>query len=242
MNETIVVIVRGVISFFSLLIFARVLGKQQISQLTFFEYVLGITIGSIAATLTTELSSRAWVHFVGLVVWTIAVLILQVISLNWRYVAKYIDGEPVVVVMNGKIMEDAMKKLRYRASDLTEQLREKGVFDLNQVEIAVLETNGKLSVMKKPEFDPVTPQDLNITPMPSGMSMELIYDGVIVKQNLEDLNLDIKWLDAELKARGIKDVSEVFLAAITHDGSLYIDTYRDRLKRFINISDYKGPN
>lgn len=242
MNETIVVIVRGIIGFFSLLIFARILGKQQISQLTFFEYVLGITIGSISATLTTELSSRAWVHFVGLVVWTVAVLILQLISENWRYAAKYIDGEPVIVVMNGEIMEDAMKKLRYRASDLMEQLREKGVFDLNQVEFAVLETNGKLSVLKKPEFLPVTPQDLNITPTPTGMSIELIYDGVVVEQNLKDLKLDEKWLNAQLKARGIKDPSEVFLAAITHEGSFYIDTYKDRLKRFIDISDYKGPN
>ncbi|NMA66819.1 MAG: DUF421 domain-containing protein, partial [Clostridiaceae bacterium] len=80
MNETLVVVVRGIIAFFSLLIFARILGKQQISQLTFFEYVLGITIGSIAATLTTELNSRAWVHFVGLLVWTVAVYVLQIIS------------------------------------------------------------------------------------------------------------------------------------------------------------------
>ena len=146
MNETAVVIVRGIIAFFSLLIFARLLGKQQISQLTFFDYVLGITIGSIAASLTTELDSRAWVHFVGLVVWTASVLVLQLISEKWRYASKYVDGEPVVVVMNGKIMEDTMKKLRYRAVDLMEQLRDKGVFDLNEVEFAILETNGKLSV------------------------------------------------------------------------------------------------
>ena len=225
-----------------LLIFARILGKQQISQLTFFDYVLGITIGSIAATLTTELGSRAWVHFVGLIVWTVAVLALQLISENWRYVSKYVDGEPVVVVMNGKIMEDTMKKMRYRASDLLEQLRDKGVFDLNEVEFAILETNGKLSVLKKPQFQPVTPLHMNVPSIPTGMGTELIYDGQIVKQNLTDFNLTEEWLDSQLKAKGIKNVSEVFLAMITPNGSFYIDTYMDRLKRITDISDFPGPN
>lgn len=88
-------------------------------------------------------------------------LALQLISENWRYASKYVDGEPVAVVMNGKIMEDAMKKARYRASDLMEQLRDKGVFDLNEVEFAILETNGQLSVLKKPQFQPVTPLHMN---------------------------------------------------------------------------------
>ena len=125
LNEALVVMVRGIIAFFTLLIFARLLGKQQISQLTFFDYVLGITIGSIAANLTTDLTSRAWPHWVGLAVWTILVLALQWLTLKWRYASKYIDGEPTVVIMNGKIMEDAMRKLRYRTSELLEQLRQK---------------------------------------------------------------------------------------------------------------------
>lgn len=242
MNETVVVIVRGIIAFFSLLIFARFLGKQQISQLTFFDYVLGITIGSIAASLTTELSSRAWVHFVGLVIWTVAVLVLQLISENWRYASKYVDGEPLVVVMNGKVMEDAMKKARYRASDLLEQLRDKGAFDLNEVEFAILETNGKLSVLKKPQFQPVTPLHMNIPSLPLGLGTELIYDGQVVKQNLKDLNLTQEWLDSQLKIKGINCISEVFLATITPSGSFFVDTYTDRLKRIIDISDYPGPN
>lgn len=242
MNETAVVIVRGIIAFFSLLIFARLLGKQQISQLTFFDYVLGITIGSIAASLTTELTSRAWYHFVGLVVWTVAVLALQLISETWRYASKYVDGEPVVVVMNGKIMEDTMKKMRYRSVDLMEQLRDKGVFDLNEVEFAILETNGKLSVLKKPQFQPITPLHMNIPSIPNGIGTELIYDGKIVKQNLKDLRITEEWLKTQLKAKGINDVSEVFLATITPSGSFFVDTYMDRLKRITDMSDYIGPN
>lgn len=82
MSQAYVVAVRGIIAFFTLLIFARVLGKQQISQLTFFEYILGITIGSTASELTTDLTSRAWPHWIGLLTWTVAVLALQAVTIN----------------------------------------------------------------------------------------------------------------------------------------------------------------
>lgn len=241
-NEALVVIVRGIIGFVTLLIFARLLGKQQISQLTFFDYVLGITIGSIAASLTTDLTTRAWPHWVGLVVWTLLVAALQWITLKWRYASKYIDGEPIVVIMNGKIMEDTMKKTRYRTSDLLEQLRLKEVFDLSQVEFAVLETNGQLSVLKKSEFQTVTPQDLNIATDYQGIGTELIYDGVVVEQNLKQVNLDRTWLDEQLKNQGINDPSEVFLANLDTQGNLYIDRYRDHLQKLTDIGDYTGPH
>lgn len=93
MSEALVEIVRALIGFFTLLIFARLLGKQQISQLTFFDYVLGITVGSTASSLTTDLTSRAWPHWVGLVTWVLAVLALQVITLKWRYASKYMESQ-----------------------------------------------------------------------------------------------------------------------------------------------------
>lgn len=178
----------------------------------------------------------------GLLVWTVSVLVLQFITERSRYAAKYVDGEPVVVVMNGKIMEDAMGKMRYRALDLMQQLRDKGIFDLNEVAFAILEVNGKLSVLKKPQYQPVTSQHLNIPPLPSGIGTELIYDGQIIKQNLKDLNITEEWLHSQLKAKGINNISEVFLATLTPGGSFFVDTYKDRLKRIIDISDYPGPN
>ena len=102
MSEGIVVFVRAIIGFISLLIFARILGKKQISQLTLFDYIEGITIGSIAATLTTDLSSRAWPHWVGLLTWVIAGLAVDFLTTKSRYAAKYIEGEPVIIIMHGK--------------------------------------------------------------------------------------------------------------------------------------------
>lgn len=241
MSEGLVVFVRSIIAFFTLLIFAKILGKQQISQLAFFDYVLGITIGSIAASLTTDLSSRAWPHWVGLLTWALLGYVMEYITMKWRYAAKYIEGEPTIVIMNGKIMEAAMRKMKYTAADIMELLRTKDVFDLAQVDFAIIEPNGQLSVLKKAEYEPLTAKDMNIPKTPTGISTELIYDGMLIAENLRQLNKDKRWLLKQLKIQGIKHVSEVFLATLTPSGSLYVDKYEDHIKKVTDIGDYKGP-
>lgn len=241
MDEGFVVIIRSLIGFFSLLIFARLIGKEQISQLNFFDYVLGITIGSIAATLTTDLSSRAWPHWVGLLTWVVLGYLMELISSKWRYAAKYLEGEPTIVIMNGKIMENVLRKMKYRVSEILELLRNQGVFDVSQVDFAIVEPNGQISVLLKPEYQPLTPKDMKISVAPSGISTELVYDGIIIEENLRQLNKDKKWLISQLKMQGIKDVSEVFLVTLNPAGSLYVDKYEDHLQKVTDIGDYKGP-
>jgi len=236
-----VVIVRAVIGFFSLLIFTRIIGKEQISQLNFFDYVLGITIGSIAASLTTDLSSRAWPHWVGLLTWCALGYLMEKISSKWRYASKVLEGEPAIVIMNGKIMENVLRKMKYRISEILELLRNKGVFDVTQVDFAIIEPNGQLSILLKPEHLPLTPKDMNMTVSPSGISTELVYDGIIIEENLRQLNKDKAWLLKELKKQGIRDISEVFLVTLNPAGNLYVDKYEDHLKKITDIGDYKGP-
>jgi uncharacterized membrane protein YcaP (DUF421 family) len=240
LNEGLVVFVRAVIGFFSLLIFTRILGKEQISQLTFFDYILGITVGSIAAYLTVDLSSRAWPHWVGLITWAALGYLMQLVSLKWRNAAKYLEGEPAIIMLNGKIMEDALRKMKFRASDILELLRNEGVFDLNEVDFAIIEPNGKISVLKKPEYLPLTPKDIKLEVSPSGFSMELIYDGMLIEENLRLLGKDKKWLTDQLKKHGIKDISEVFLFTLNKAGSIYIDKYDDHIKKVTDNSNDKG--
>jgi uncharacterized membrane protein YcaP (DUF421 family) len=231
MNEGLIVLVRGIIAFFSLLIFARILGKQQISQLTFFDYILGITIGSTASTLTTDLTSRAWPHWVGLITWTTLSILLQFITLKSKSASDYLDGVPTVVIQNGEILEDAMKKARYRLGDLLEQLRDKDVFDLTQVAFAILEKDGQLSVLKKAQFQTVTPKDLNLKPDQVSLGSEIIYDGVVLNQSLKSINKNTKWLHKQLKKYNVKHPSEVFVATFTPPDSLYVDLYKDHIKK-----------
>lgn len=241
LGEGLVVLVRSIIGFFSLLIFARIIGKEQISQLNFFDYILGITIGSIAASLTTDLSSRAWPHWVGLITWAALGYLMELITLKWRYAAKYLEGEPVIVIMDGKIMEEVLKTAKYRVSDILELLRNKNVFNLNEVAYAIIEPNGGISVLKKPEYLPLTPKDMDIKVKPSGIGTEMIYDGVVIEENLRQLNKNKKWLLSELKKQGIKDPSEVFLLTLDPGGNLYIDKYKDHIKKVTDIGDFKGP-
>ena len=231
MNEGLIVLVRGIIGFFTLLIFTRILGKQQVSQLTFFDYVVGITIGSTASTLTTDLTSRAWPHWVGLITWTVLCYILQLITLKSKAAEKFLDGEPTIVITNGKILEESMKKYRYTIGDLLAQLRDKDVFDLSEVAYAVLEKDGQLSILKKPECDPVTPKDLNIKTSTASIDVEIIYDGSIVQDNLASINRNEKWIINNLKKRGINDASEVFLAIYNKASGLHLDLYKDHIKQ-----------
>ncbi|MCY6355595.1 DUF421 domain-containing protein [Clostridium sp. ZS2-4] len=230
MNEALIVSVRGIIAFFTLLIFARILGKQQLGQLTFFDYIVGITIGSMASTLTTDLTSTAWSHWIGLLVWTCASFILQIVTLKSKSAGEYLDSKPTIVIMDGKILEESMKKTRYRLSELLEQLRSKDVFDLTQVAFAILEKDGQLSVLKKPEFQSATPKDLNLKPDANIIGTELIYDGIIVDQNLKNINKNRNWLISQLKKQGINDYSQVFVATFNSPDKLYVDLYKDYIQ------------
>lgn len=235
------VIIRSVMAAFSLLIFTRVLGKKQISQLNFFEYVLGITVGSIAASMSTNLANRALAEYVGLITWVILVLFLEVIAQKNRKLAKLITGEPIILIENGKIMEDRLAIARYSFDDLVEQLREKDVFSLSDVEFAVLETDGSLSVLKKSQVQPLTPKDLNLSTEYQGLSIELISEGQIIKQNLQQIEKDEEWLLGELKSRRIS-LEQVAYGAIDTSGRIYLDLYKDEGIKIIDASDYEGPN
>lgn len=227
MNLAWVVGVRGFIAFSTLLVFANILGKQQVGKLTFFDFITGITIGDLAATLTVDFNSRAWPHFVGLAVWSGLALLAQWTSLKSRWWGKVIAGEPAILIRDGKILEQNLTRNRYRYDDLMMQLREKNVFDPNEVEVAILETNGTLSVQKRSQYEPVTPHDLKLSTNYKGLGTELIYEGKIVEPNLKAVHLTRGWLLAELNKRGINDPSTVTLAILNTDGTLFVDITDD---------------
>ncbi|GAA5417815.1 UPF0702 transmembrane protein YetF [Paraliobacillus ryukyuensis] len=240
-DEALVVLVRVIISFFSLLIYTRLLGKQEVGQLSFFDYINGITIGSIAATLATDLSSKAWAHWVGLSGYGLLTFLLQFITVKNRYLGKVLDGEPTVVIEDGKILEKNLMKMRIKVGEIMLLLRDRGIFDISQVKLAVLEINGNLSVLQKSEYLPVTPKDLNIHTTPSALSTEVIQDGIIIEQNLQQRKKDRNWLLQQLQAQGITEVHQVFYALILPNDQLYIDKYEDNVNEKSDMGDYHGP-
>ncbi|WP_461205999.1 DUF4363 family protein [Clostridium sp. DL1XJH146] len=133
MNEALVVLFRGIISFFTLLIFTRALGKQQLGEISYFDYILGITIGAFAAELTVDLSSTAWPHWVGLCTWTILGILMQYISLRSIKIAKYINDKPIIVIHNGKVLVESLKEIKFTFREILEQLRFKDIYDIKEV-------------------------------------------------------------------------------------------------------------
>jgi uncharacterized membrane protein YcaP (DUF421 family) len=236
------IFLRAIIAFTSLLIFCRILGKTQIAQMTFFEYVAGITIGALASELTTNVTVRPIALYVGLATWCALVLALQFVSLKSRWMSKMTEGEPVIVIQNGQIMENALRKMRLQVSELTPMLRDKGVFDLTTVEFAVVEPQGTLSVLLRSQEQPVTPKDMGISTQYEGLGVELVVDGAVMEQNLRRLRLNRAWLTEQLRLQNVTSPDEVFLAVMDTQGKLYIDRYTDRSVNVHDMSDFPGPN
>jgi len=233
----IVVIIRSFIAFFSLLILVRLMGKQQMSQLTFFDYVVGITIGSIASTLSVQVNQNTTATLAGMAVWTILPISLAILSVHNVWIRKVVEGEATVVIENGKILENNLKKLHMPIDDLISQLRNQSVFSVADVEFALFETDGKLSILKKSQEQPVTPSDLSIPTQYDGLPAVLISDGILLKDALRSLKISNAWLEYQLSKQNINNISEVSLAQLDTKGNLYVDIKGDKPYYIISVKD-----
>ncbi|MFS0604060.1 DUF421 domain-containing protein [Peribacillus frigoritolerans] len=223
-------ILRATASFIVLLILTRLLGRKQLSQLTFFNYITGITIGSIAADIGGESETPFFNGLTSLVWWSFLTFLVSYLGLKSSKVRVTIDGEPIIVIKEGKIFEEKLKKLRLNMDDLSMLLREQNVFSVQDVANATFEPNGKLSIMLKPENQPVTKKDQNVlTVKPMYIPMELVVDGKVVEKNLKESGVSKEWLKNQLKNFKV-NMQDVFYVELQKDGSLYIDKRGDDVK------------
>lgn len=237
MNPFLEILLRALGAFAGVVLITRMVGKSQVGQLTISDYVNGIVIGSIAASLATDIKTSPWYYALGLIVFTTLTISTQWLGLKYRPARKILGDEPTVVVHNGKILERNMRRMRYNVDDLMMQLREKGYFNIADVEFAVAEPNGSLSVLPKSDKRPVTPSDLGIATKYEGVPSELVVDGVIIKQNLKQNNLTEEWLLKELEKQGIYSLKDVLYAGLDTEGKLYVDKKQDELEHLTDISD-----
>ncbi|CUH97652.1 putative membrane protein [Propionispora sp. 2/2-37] len=208
--------------FVSLLAFTRFLGNTQIGQLTFYEYISGITIGSIAGNVVASDPDKVASHFYDLILFIILTYFVSYITIRSRALRKIIDGSPTVVIENGQILAENMRKLRYDLDELNGQLRQQGVLDPGEVQYAIIETSGNLSVIKKSDYQPLTKSDLKLKSADPSFPLELIMDGELIEQNLQGQYSE-SWLKNQLFLQGITDLSEVIYAAIDSKGQLFVN-------------------
>ena len=213
------VILTSVLSAASLFIIAKIIGHKQMAQLDFFDYITGITIGSIAAELATELEEPLK-PLIAMVVYGIITVLLSLITSKLPRMRKFINGTPTIIMTNGKIYRKNLKKAKLDLSEFMAMCRQEGYFNLNDISTAIFEYNGRLTILPKATKRPINPTDMNIIPPIESINTEVIMDGRILDENLKRLGLDIDWLNNELKCQGYKNVKEIFLGICDNNKEL----------------------
>lgn len=198
-------------SFGALFLVAKFIGHKQIAQLDFFDYITGISIGSIAAEMATELE-EPWKPLAAMVIYGGATLLLSIVSKRFPRSRKYLNGTPTILMDHGKLYYENLKKAKLDLSEFMVMCRQQGYFDLTSIQTAVFEYNGKLTILPVSSQRPVTPNDMNLAPEQELLFTELIMDGRILDDNLKRMGLDLTWLNNQLKQRHISSPQDVFLA------------------------------
>ena len=208
--EILKVVLTSFLSVIVLFIIAKILGHKQMSQLDFFDYITGITIGSIAAELATELE-KPLKPLIAMVVYGIVAVTLTLITSKLPKARKFINGTPTIIMNNGKLYRKNMKKAKLDLSEFMVLCRQEGYFNLDDIQTAVFEYNGRLTVLPKSLKRPTNPEDLSLSPKPQSITTEVIMDGKILDENLKRMGLDSIWLEKQIKKQGFKNAKEVFL-------------------------------
>lgn len=221
-------IIQGVFAFVVLFILTRIMGKRQIAQLTFFDYVVALVIGDIAATWSMD--DITGVHAVcELLVWTLLALLLAWVHRKFYFTRVLLDGRPTIVIEYGNVLQDNLKKVNLTIDEMMLLLREKDVFKLSDVEYAIFEINGKISVMKKADLQPVTPKDMGLQVTAEHTPHLVIMDGQVIKKSLTKAGCTEEWLLSEIKKQGAMRFSDVFVAQVDSHGNVYANLYNDEL-------------
>ncbi len=200
----------------------RLMGKREIGELTPFDLVVSIMMAELGVIVIEKENFALWEGIIPIITLAGIEIIISYLSLKNSSIRKLINGSPTVLIKNGKIMTEAMKNSRYTIHDLLTQLRESGIFNVSEVEYAVLETTGELTVLPRAQNRGLTPCDLGLETEYEGLPAVLIEDGEISYSGLKRVNLDEEWLQRQLTKRGIDSVSQVLVAALETDGTFYL--------------------
>ncbi|MFE0557384.1 DUF421 domain-containing protein [Paenibacillus sp. NPDC058910] len=229
MPQWLEVVLRTLCAVVVLFLMTKVLGKRQVSQLSFFEYLTGITIGSIAAYISLDLEANWYLGLIGLGVWVGCSLLIEFLQMKSKKARDFIDFKATVLIKDGKILEDNLKKERLTTDELMEQLRKKDVFQVANVEFAIMESSGEINILQTRENLPLTPKDLGIQVAPEKVAQVVVMDGKVMDEPLRVAGFNQGWLVEELDKQGAK-IKDVFLAQVDAYGQLTVDLYDDQIQ------------
>lgn len=230
MSEMLYVIALSLGSIIAIFLLTKLMGYRQMSQMSMFDYVNGITIGSIAAEMSTSLDENFMQPLVALIVYSLAAVCLSSLSSRSIKIRRVVEGTPLVLMDHGELFRENLKKAKIDVSEFLVQCRVSGYFDVSKLESAILEGNGKISFLPKVEERPVTPADLSLSPQQEHLVANVVLDGRIMEENLRHTGRDQAWLLRELKGQGADQVEDVLLATCDLNGTVTVFLKNSRKK------------
>lgn len=232
MNECINIAFRTIVMAIIIFFLTKLLGKKQISQLSFFDYIVGITIGSTVADISLDIEKNFMGGIVSLVIFVMIAYFISIITMKSITARRFLTGVPTILVEKGKIIESGLKKSKLDVNELLAEARIAGYFDLEEIDYAFMEINGAISFLPKEKYKPVTKRDMKIKVDKSGLTVNGIIDGVYMENNMKAINKDKQWLDHELKVQGYENYDNILLATI--DINYKITVYEKGVKPIKN--------
>ena len=215
-------IIRALVSLTALFLVTKLLGKKQVSQLSLFDYVIGISIGNFAAEMTINVESQYANGLTAILVFGLIAYLVSYLTMKSIVLRRFFMGTPTILIQNGKIIEKNLKKVKFDINDLLEECRGSGYFDLSQIEYALMEANGKLSILPKGEYLPVTVKDMNLKPIKQELVANIIIDSRIMHNNLKNMKKDNAWLEKALKLKGYKTLDNILLATLDNNDKFIV--------------------
>ena len=215
------VILRCLVSLVTLFLVTKMIGKKQVSQFSLFDYVIGISIGNFAAEMAINLDSSYLHGTVAVIVFGLVAYLVSLLTMKSLKIRKLIIGDPNILIKDGKILYNSLKKSKFDINDLLEEARINGYFDISDIDYALMEANGKISFLPKIESKNPTNKDLKLNIKRKGLCINLIIDGQIIEEALKDINKDQKWLLKKIKEKNF-NLEEVILATIDLQNNLKV--------------------
>lgn len=219
------------LSFGSLIILfllTKLMGNREMSQLTMFDYIVSITIGSIAAEMSTSLENNFMEPVVAMLVYGFTTFFISYLTCKSLNLRRFFTGKTRVLLDNGKLYRKNFKSAKLDLNEFLMECRINGYFNLNDIQTAILEPNGKISFLPKSSKRPANLEDLNLSPMPENVVYNIILDGIVLKENLEKSGNNMNWLENNLKKQGINNVDKVFLATCDNQNNLSVYVKLDK--------------
>lgn len=212
MDEILNVLMQALGAFAVLFIISKILGKKQVAQLEFSDYVVGISIGSIAATMAIEPDIPFYHFIVAMVIFGGVDLILTLISRKSNFLKATVKGKPLIIIEDGKLNFKNVKKSKLDLNEIMAQCRNKGFFYVDDIAYCIFETSGDFSILPKSKSRPLIAKDLGLPQEEVGLQKEVIIDGKIIEDELEKINKTKEWLIKKLKIKNQKQLRNILLA------------------------------